>query len=437
MTTSADLPEPLEAPTPTPPPLPEPPASARFFQWIRSLGVQRSGNRWVGGVCGGLAHKWGIDPVIVRGLAVVLTLFFGIGLLAYGAAWALLPEPDGRIHVEEVARGRWSTGMTGAAIATLFGLGGPGTGLFFGGEDGWSLWSVLWIGGIAWLVYWSINRDKPKVVDPGGQRAPAAPAQMWQGPLQAPNEAQHQSLGASPWPATPQNTPVFTPNPAHYVKSKAVRTIPHLGAAATFLVMGLATVVGAAVLLLDAGNVIDLRGYEDGIAAAAAAITAGIGVVVAGMVGRTAGGLGTFGTVALVAAGLLCIDLVDSNFSSFEQSTWAPTTVSAAEAGKSLAFGNATLDLTKLDGGTPLGADVEVPLNVVASNITVLVPRDVPVELRSELAAASLIVDGENIARSMAENFTTELNPAAGGKTLVITLQGAASNVEMVVEDAP
>ncbi|WP_449373861.1 PspC domain-containing protein [Arthrobacter psychrolactophilus] len=121
-----------QAPTAPPPPLPPTAESSRFFQWIRGLGIQRGSERWVGGVCSGLGNKWGIDPIIVRGLAVVLTLFFGVGLLAYGVAWALLPEPDGRIHVEEVGHGRWSSGMTGATIVTLLGMIGPGQGFVFG-----------------------------------------------------------------------------------------------------------------------------------------------------------------------------------------------------------------------------------------------------------------------------------------------------------------
>jgi phage shock protein PspC (stress-responsive transcriptional regulator) len=113
------------------------PAGARFFGWIRQLGVVRGRNRWVGGVASGLAERWRIDPVIVRGLVVVLTLFFGVGLLAYGLAWALLPESDGRIHAEEVGRGRWSTGMTGATVFTLLGLIGPGRGIVIGDHVGW------------------------------------------------------------------------------------------------------------------------------------------------------------------------------------------------------------------------------------------------------------------------------------------------------------
>ena len=410
MTTSPNLAEQPEGPEPAPE-TPDPTAptapSARFFQWLRALGMPRSSNRWVGGVCGGLGTKWGIDPVIVRGLVVVLTLFFGIGLFAYGVAWALLPEPDGRIHVEEVARGRWSTGMTGAAVATLLGLGGPGSGLFLGDSGGWSLWSALCIGGIVWLVYWSINRDKSKSTIP---------------PVR-------QTQQSSPWAAQG-----FQPNPAQYVKTKPTIATRHLGAAASFLVIGLATIVGAAVLLLDAGNVINLAGYEDGIAAAAA-VTAGIGIVLAGATGRTAGGLGVFGIVALVCAGLLSLSPITSTFSGFNESRWAPATIGAAEAGRSLAFGNATFDLTKLDGGPALANDVQVPLDVVAANATILVPADIPVRVQSELAAASLTIDGQDIAKSLAENSTTNLNPEAKGKTLIITLQGAASNVDILVQD--
>lgn len=439
MTTSQDFPDDPKGPTPAPdcPAPPEHETSPRFFQWLRSLGVQRSNSRWVGGVCGGVAAKWGIDPVIVRGLAVVLTLFFGIGLLAYGVAWALLPEPDGRIHAEEVSRGRWSTGTTGAAIATLLGLGGPGSGLFFGDNDGWSLWSALWIGGIAWLIFWSINRDKTKVSPPAGQPGPEAPTSLgqgWQGPARQEGPGEVAPLWS---PHNLQSTPAFPGNSALYVKTKPAAVTPHLGTAATFLVIGAATIIGAAVLLLEAANIIDLRGYEDGVAAAAAAITAALGIFLAGMRGRTAGGLGIFATLALIAAGLLCLGPVGSNFSGFEQSSWTPATISAAEVGKSVAFGNATLDLTQLDGGTALKDDVTIPLNIVASNATVVIPGDVPVQVNSELAAASLTIDGEPVARALAESSSTELNSGASGKTLVITLQGAASNVKVVVDDAP
>lgn len=60
-------------------------------------------DRVVAGVCGGLADRLGVDPTIVRVLAVVGTLL-GAGSLvvAYVVAWALMPSRPARATV-------WST----------------------------------------------------------------------------------------------------------------------------------------------------------------------------------------------------------------------------------------------------------------------------------------------------------------------------------------
>jgi phage shock protein PspC (stress-responsive transcriptional regulator) len=49
-------------------------------------------DRMIAGVCAGLAEYFGIDPVIVRVIAVALVFAGGAGLLAYLAAWLLVPE---------------------------------------------------------------------------------------------------------------------------------------------------------------------------------------------------------------------------------------------------------------------------------------------------------------------------------------------------------
>ncbi len=46
----------------------------------------------LGGVAGGLAQYFGIDPVIVRVLFVIFTIFHGIGLLLYIILWVVIPE---------------------------------------------------------------------------------------------------------------------------------------------------------------------------------------------------------------------------------------------------------------------------------------------------------------------------------------------------------
>lgn len=49
-------------------------------------------DRLLGGVAGGLGAYFGIDPVIVRLVFVVLALAGGGGVLAYLIAWIVIPE---------------------------------------------------------------------------------------------------------------------------------------------------------------------------------------------------------------------------------------------------------------------------------------------------------------------------------------------------------
>ncbi|MBN1429891.1 MAG: PspC domain-containing protein [Anaerolineae bacterium] len=53
----------------------------------------RSSEKMLAGVCGGLAQYFGIDPVIVRIIFVVLALpGVGTGLLIYILMWIIMPD---------------------------------------------------------------------------------------------------------------------------------------------------------------------------------------------------------------------------------------------------------------------------------------------------------------------------------------------------------
>ena len=56
----------------------------------------------IGGVCGGLAEYFGIDPTLVRLVAVILAIYPGIvffGVLAYAIAWVIIPlAPTPPLH---------------------------------------------------------------------------------------------------------------------------------------------------------------------------------------------------------------------------------------------------------------------------------------------------------------------------------------------------
>ncbi|GAA3572192.1 hypothetical protein GCM10022197_31110 [Microlunatus spumicola] len=69
-------------------------------------------DRYVGGVCGGVAEYLNMDANLVRVLTVVLTLFTGIPVVAYLVALFLLPEEDvaPRTPVGQVGDPVWGAG---------------------------------------------------------------------------------------------------------------------------------------------------------------------------------------------------------------------------------------------------------------------------------------------------------------------------------------
>jgi len=56
-------------------------------------------NKVIGGVCSGVAHYFDIDPVLVRIIMAVLFFSFGIGLLAYIIAWAVIPAAKSKAEL--------------------------------------------------------------------------------------------------------------------------------------------------------------------------------------------------------------------------------------------------------------------------------------------------------------------------------------------------
>jgi len=49
-------------------------------------------DRWLGGVCGGLAPATGVDAWIWRLMFALFTIMFGFGILVYVLLWIFVPE---------------------------------------------------------------------------------------------------------------------------------------------------------------------------------------------------------------------------------------------------------------------------------------------------------------------------------------------------------
>lgn len=105
----------------TPGPTARPSGTDRFFSWTSGLGVVR-GDGWIGGVAAGVAARLRIDPLIVRGIFVVVQLFGFPMLLVYAIAWAVLPDLDGRIPLRDAIHGQWTPAMGGVIACAVLGI---------------------------------------------------------------------------------------------------------------------------------------------------------------------------------------------------------------------------------------------------------------------------------------------------------------------------
>ena len=162
--------------------------------WLRravlSWGVRRSPASWVGGVLGGVAERYRIDPLLARGVFVAVCMISaGLGLLAYAAAWAVLPDADGRVQFGRLRRGEWqdatvAIGVIGAigALNLLLGAGFTLIAPAVGGPG-----SLLGLGALAVLVWWLVTRwdgraqarVAPGRVPDADQPAHAVPRPAW------------------------------------------------------------------------------------------------------------------------------------------------------------------------------------------------------------------------------------------------------------------
>ena len=166
---------------------PRPDQITRFFDWIRGSGLNRDGDRWIAGVCGGIAARTGLDPLIVRGIAVVIAILGGPVVFAYAVGWALLPRGAGRIYAEDAIRGRFEPAMIAIGALLLFTVVPLLGGFWWNGPTGfWALpdwldglfslgWGLAVTAGIIWLVVYLVRRAKKPRPAPGtGPFAPPA-----------------------------------------------------------------------------------------------------------------------------------------------------------------------------------------------------------------------------------------------------------------------
>ncbi len=417
--TSAGPQPPYGAPPPPPPPPPGPPgptagsgpagpppgspgpsddrrSMVKVFEPIRGIGLVRSEHRIVGGVCGGVAERTGIDPTVVRVVAVVLAVFGGVGVLLYGLAWLLLPEPDGRIHAEELLHGRVEAGGVGAIVLTVLSLGGGGGRWgHWGWGAGWTngpigfLWSltgsVVALAVIVVVVY-ALVRGR-------GRRATTYPPPP--PPAAGPPPAPPSPAGAGPADGSGVAT-LLAPAPPVAAATPTTPRRESLGGYGA-LVGGLALLgAGIAVLVTRSG---DYRVSTAAVAWSVALAVIALVLVVGGLLGRRSGIVTLFALVALVGTLTTSVMPKAAHTQAIGQRLWEPTSATRASDGFALGIGHGTLDLSQI---TPASASTGGPQRITASvgigQLTVTVPEGLTVVVHTKASAGSLPAPfGDNI----------------------------------------
>ena len=410
----------------------------RFFSWLRGLGLTRQPG-WIGGVCAGIAARLGIDPLIVRGIVVVLALFGAPVVLLYAAAWLLLPDAGNKIHLEELVRGRFESPIAAIAVLLAIALLPPfqvfpvfggyfWDGPVWSGGIGHALWTLLVIGAVVWFIVWLIRR--------GSQGATPHPPHAPNTPHGSKNGAADAAFATSA-PTTTAPSATFTPPPpaptgnpsaadlaawrqqqaawkaehdifrrqeasarqaataAANERIRAQRIAESTQRAAayreerarsrshplySFVVIGLALVAGGIVTLIgtDSGTNFNAAALLVGVASAIAVLA--VGIIINGIRGKRAGGSSAVAIILLVPLLLSTAVPVGPNIQ-LGDATFTPT--DRPGSGQQIfaaGVGDVTLDLRDYFANTTGPGDTsaradEVRLAVGAGDVTVYLPK--------------------------------------------------------------
>lgn len=395
--------------------------------------LQRSAtNRVVGGVCGGLAERTDIDPILFRVVTAVLVLVGGAGLILYGAAMLLIPDArTGRAPIDHVIpRGAHrNAGVATVLLAIVCGLVviGGFTGVFGGGSI-----SLVVLAALAVLVAHRRGADFRHAFrgTPDPQRQSRPGPQMPGAPAPQAFTPENPGLAPPDAPTAPLRVPNADEQPTQYIDlaelgnqqpppEPAMPSAPPRAPKApsiSFLVWLAAVAVGGGVYLLQQHQHVpgDIR-----VPLAAALATLGAGLLASAWLGRAhVKGWGVLLTLALGAATVLSgpAERID-----FRPVTWAPTSAAqlAAQQPYRKSAGEATLDLTRFP--TTAGRTYDAGVRMTAGQLTVLVPKSATVDLSLRCSGCAGTVLGEKVGGRGGEHLDHRY-PAASAKAPVVDL---------------
>jgi phage shock protein PspC (stress-responsive transcriptional regulator) len=450
---------------------------ARFFAWIRSLGLVRQPG-WIGGVSAGIADRIGIDVVIVRGIFVVVALIGGPAILLYAAAWLLLPDTNNRIHFEDLLRGKVDSPVIGIAILFALSLLPVAQGFWwfgslywgephFGDSVGRALWTIVILGLLVGFVVWMSRRaardraaDGPSVADPPVTTAaavlpetaepPAPPAESaspdaiahWretQAAWKAQNEAFREQRAAERQ-ATSQAavTAARAERIARALEYREQRARTRSNPAYSTAVVGIALVAGAITTLALGKGTLEPINALTGIAVAVGVL--GLGIILNGAMGRRSGGASAVAILLLIP--LLAAVVFPQSSSLRYQGSSVHTLHYSSQGAERYYYqvsGNVTIDLANYFPTTKPSSHALPEYNSIevwvgSGNVTVIVPKTTANEFEF-LSARSLSGTITSPSGAKVPSDWRSVNAPEGTaifRSLGVSVYAASGNVKFV-----
>ncbi|MGP9781347.1 PspC domain-containing protein [Glutamicibacter sp. AOP12-B1-11] len=422
---------------------------SNVFDQLRKIGIERQDSQWLGGVAAGIAQRFNIDVVLVRGVFVALSLLGGTGFLVYGLAWGLLPGPKGTIPLERAVHGKdWTSALTGALVFLLIG--------FFLAP--WLLstvapilWPLLVVAGILFVIFsrrdtkfagTSKPRRTPKPSDPApgsvvekpwraqraqsfSTQAPVYPEQFPPAtkPLRNPEtthphtdksnaDSEEDSMDPEPrgFGHIPQDHgPQLDP---HFAKAnKKLRNAPPVPGWVATIIVGVTILTVALVLAADYLGAIALPGNGWGTAFAIGLFVVGLALVFVSLAHRTSGGLLGLAIPLLV----LTVIFGGNDFRGMQGETVGVATDSNQY---SSVFSKSTVDLRHL---STITEPTTVEVSSVFSKVDLELPTNIPVQIQA---------DGLFLSSLNENNSQPTGGFAADAPTLTVVINGVFSGYD-------
>ena len=366
-----------------PPPVPvrEPPPDAPPAAPLE----RREQNKVVAGVCAGVGYRLGIDPNVVRVVAVVLAIFGGAGLLLYAIGWLLMPQQStGTSLGERALRGGGPDGLTTVLLALALVVVAVGVGAVIVSDSGFAL-VVLLVAVTVGAVLLSRRPSAPARYAP--VPAPGSPA----GP---PTQGVPPSYAAAPAmygpPPVAMSGPAPAPPDAYGVPAQPATKRPRsvLGPLTAFAALAATGVLG----LVDAlGASVPVSAYL-----ATPLAVVGIGLVAGAWIGRSRGLIALGAVLVLMLVPVTTVERLDFADLAEGQDGSVLVELSTAEEIAGVTFehgvGDVRYDLSDL---RLEGATVGTTVQLGAGTLVVVVPPDVTLQVSADAAAGEIDLLGE------------------------------------------